>query len=107
MTAATTHPNDPMEDTQRCQGICEQILLTVPDVAALCGVSEKTVRRWIETERLPTIRPMGHGARPMKLIARKDLDAWIEEHRSVHVASPDAHKPSVTINGRRFMRSKN
>jgi len=106
MTAATMHPDQREEDTQPSQSIGEQILLTVPDVAALCGVSRKTVDRWIESESLPTIRPNGHGARPMKLIARKDLDAWIEEHRTVHKASPDAHKVTVTIQGRRFVRSK-
>lgn len=100
------HPDYRKNGPQPCQSIGEQILLTVPDVAALCGVSRKTVGRWIESEKLPTIRPQGHGARPMTLVARKDLDTWIEEHRTVHVASPDAHKPSVTINGRRFMRSK-
>ena len=78
MTVATSHPDYQKEDTQPCNGIGEQILLTVPDVAALCAVSRKTVDRWIESERLPTIRPQGQGARPMKLIARKDLDTWIE-----------------------------
>jgi len=106
MTSAAMHPDYPKEDAQPCQSVGEQILLRVPEAAALCGVSSKTVSRWIESEKLPIIRPQGQGSRPMTLIARKDLDAWIEEHRTVHEASPDAHKPTVSIGGRRFVRPK-
>jgi len=94
------------EHPEQWRGLKDQILLKVPEVAALCGVSRKTVDHWIESEQLPVIQPAGRGARPMSLVARADLDTWIEQHRSVHEASPDAHKPSVSIDGRRFVRSK-
>jgi excisionase family DNA binding protein len=51
------------------------LLLTIKDVAAICRVSEKTVRRWIETRNLPASR-LGAQWR----IRPKDLDLFIREH---------------------------
>ena len=105
MTTSTLHLDHRKEDTPPYRGIGEQLLLKVPEVAALCGVSSKTVSRWIESGEIPTIRPLGMGARPMTLVARSDLDVWIDKNRTIHRDQTSAHKPTVTIHGRRFVRS--
>jgi excisionase family DNA binding protein len=50
-------------------------LLTIRDVAAICRVSEKTVRRWIEARDLRAAR-LGVQWR----IRPRDLDLFIREH---------------------------
>ena len=52
-------------------------LLTIPDVADICVVSTKTVRRWIQSRQLVAIR-LGRQWR----IARKDLERFISDNRS-------------------------
>ena len=49
-------------------------LLTIDDVAALCSVSSKTVRRWIKTREL-TAAQLGAQWR----IRPRDLDLFIHE----------------------------
>ena len=49
-------------------------LLTIKDVAATCGVSVKTVRRWIEASDLAAAR-LGNQWR----IRPKDLQHFIQE----------------------------
>jgi excisionase family DNA binding protein len=49
-------------------------LLTIKDVAAICGVSVKTVRRWIAASELPAAR-LGNQWR----IRPKDLQHFIQE----------------------------
>ncbi|PCI10577.1 hypothetical protein COB72_03210 [bacterium] len=55
--------------------------LSVRDVAAVCGVSAKSVRRWISNEGLPSVRICGAGARAMTFILPIDLDAWFQTAR--------------------------
>lgn len=50
-------------------------LLTIKDTAAVCQVSEKTIRRWIDAKELPAAR-LGSQWR----IRPKDLDLFIREH---------------------------
>ena len=49
-------------------------LLNIPAVAAICGVSEKTIRRWIEAKDLPAAR-LGNQWR----IRPRDLDDFIRD----------------------------
>ena len=49
-------------------------LLTIDDVAALCSVSSKTVRRWIKTREL-TAAKLGSQWR----IRPRDLDLFIKD----------------------------
>jgi len=51
-----------------------ETLLTIRDVAAICRVSEKTVRRWIETQTLLATRLGGRWR-----IRRPDLDLFIRD----------------------------
>lgn len=81
-----------------------RVLLRLDEVARLCGVSVKTVRRWVDGEGLPVIRIAGAGARPMTFVAPRDLDEWIDKRRRVD--HPDEGDPrTVRLNGRRFINS--
>ena len=80
-----------------------RMALTVKDVAASCGVSEKTVRRWINNERLPVVRICGAGARMMTLVRPADLDQWLKEARQI-VTGSKSQEPIVQIQRRRFIR---
>ena len=51
-----------------------QTLMTIDDVAALCRVSSKTVRRWIKTREL-TAAQLGAQGR----LRPRDLDLFIHE----------------------------
>lgn len=50
-------------------------LLTIKDVATFCRVSEKTVRRWIDTRDLAAAK-LGAQWR----IRPRDLDLFVREH---------------------------
>jgi excisionase family DNA binding protein len=49
-------------------------LLTIKDASAICRVSEKTVRRWIEGRDLPAAK-LGHQWR----IRPRDLELFIKD----------------------------
>jgi len=52
-------------------------LLTVTDVARICGVSKQTVYRWATQNGLPSIR-----VGPSRLrISPDDLERWLERGR--------------------------
>tara|TARA_R110002072_G_scaffold158989_4_gene310074 strand:+ start:15750 stop:16112 length:363 start_codon:yes stop_codon:yes gene_type:complete len=87
--------------TQWAQG---RATLTVNEIADACGVSAKTIRRWIELEGLPTVRLPAAGARPITLIIPSDLDAWLAESR--HQSSATEDEPTVKIDGFRFLDQK-
>ena len=50
-------------------------LLTIPEAATVCHVSEKTIRRWIADKELPAAK-LGSQWR----IRPKDLELFIREH---------------------------
>ncbi|MCH9049736.1 MAG: helix-turn-helix domain-containing protein [Proteobacteria bacterium] len=52
-------------------------LLTIRNVADVCCVSTKTIRRWIQSEQLVAIR-LGRQWR----IAKKDLERFLSDHRT-------------------------
>jgi Tol biopolymer transport system component len=54
-------------------------------IAAYLGRSERTVRRWQETEGLPVHRHL-HQQRGSVWAYRSELDAWLESHRTVPVS---------------------
>jgi len=49
-------------------------MLDIPSVASICGVSEKTVRRWIKARELPAAQ-LGNQWR----IRPRDLDDYIRD----------------------------
>ena len=55
----------------------QENMLTIKEIAAICQVSEKTVRRWITAAELPAAK-LGAQWR----IRPKDLDLFIREHLS-------------------------
>jgi excisionase family DNA binding protein len=52
-----------------------ECLLTIKDIAAVCQVSEKTIRRWIGANELPAAK-LGAQWR----IRPRDLDHFIRDH---------------------------
>ena len=82
----------------------ENHLLTIEAVASLCGVSTRTVRRWIDRENLPIHRLPGMGLRGITRIAQADLDRWLERHR--HDPEPETTcDQTMKLEGVRFMRT--
>ena len=55
--------------------------LTVKEVAEHCRASVQGVRRWLAEGRLPYTKPGKH-----ILIAARDLDAFLDQHRVEEVA---------------------
>ena len=51
-----------------------EALLIIKEVAALCRVSEKTVRRWIDARELPAARLGGQWR-----VRPRDLDIFIRD----------------------------
>ena len=47
-------------------------LLNIPEIANFCNVSEKTIRRWIQTGKMPAAR-LGNQLR----IRPRDLDDFV------------------------------
>lgn len=52
-------------------------LFSIEQVAEICQVSKRTVRRWIKAKELAAIR-LGRQLR----IAQKDLERFLREHRN-------------------------
>ena len=77
-------------------------ILTVSEVAEACGVSAKTVGRWIAHESLPCVRLRGAGAREMVFVRPIDLDAWLLKARS-SPAESEADDRTMTLEGWRFV----
>ena len=79
-------------------------LMSIEAVASTCGVSTRTVRRWIEKENLPVHHLPGVGLRGIVRIAQIDLDRWLERHR--HDPETDATRDqTMHMEGMRFMKS--
>ena len=58
----------------RSQNRPPESLLDIPAVAGVCGVSEKTIRRWIKAGELPAARLGGQWR-----IRPRDLDNFIRD----------------------------
>ena len=52
-------------------------LLTIEEVARICGVSTRSVRRWIDRDELPAVR-IGRLVR----VAERDLQRFFDRHRT-------------------------
>jgi len=63
-------------------------LLTVPEVADLLRVGQRTVYRWIQDRKLPVIRLAGSTLR----VASSDLEGWLRE--SAEPAEPSSTERS-------------
>ena len=81
--------------------INHQVLLTVQQLATLCGVSSRTVTRWIEDDGLPVHQMPGRGGRSLRLIDPADFDEWIRQYRLDPKVDVN-DQPAIRINGRRF-----
>jgi hypothetical protein len=79
-------------------------LLSVHAVAKACGVSVRTVYRWLGPDGLPVHRIPGAGARPILRIAQDDLDAFLARHRHDPEVEQAAANRTFHLDGMRSMR---
>ena len=91
-------------DQSESPDIGVRVLLRLDEVARLCGVSIKTIRRWIDGEGLPVVRIAGAGARLMTFVAPHDLDEWIDKRRRIAAQDQDDTQ-TVRLHGRRFIKT--
>ncbi|QNN21565.1 helix-turn-helix domain-containing protein [Planctomycetales bacterium ZRK34] len=82
-----------------------QVILTLLQVAEICGVSRRTVLRWIHDHGLPVHRLPGAGTRPILAVRCSDLDDWLDQHR--HDPSQLTEEAVLRLEGQRFLRQKN
>ena len=77
-------------------------LLSINEVAERCGVSGRTVYRWLNHDGLPTHRLPTTGLRPILRIAEADLDVWLQGHRQDPEIAEAAQR-TLRLDGMRFM----
>ena len=94
---------DPQSESPR--HAVPRLALRVSEAAASCGVSTKTVQRWIKSEGLPIVRRRAAGAREITLILPEDLDAWLRAARHDPAAVTESNQ-SIHLQGRRFIGKK-
>ena len=85
------------EDSHACPSVR---LLSIADAATQCGVSARTVRRWID-EGLPVHRIPGSGARFIVRLSTVDLGKWLRQFR--HEAEEDDGSRTIHLAGRRWI----
>jgi hypothetical protein len=80
-------------------------LLSVHAVARACGVSVRTVYRWLgPPDGLPVHLLPGTGTRPILRVAQEDLDAFLARHRHDPEVVDAAKNRTFHLDGMRFMR---
>jgi excisionase family DNA binding protein len=78
-------------------------LLPINEVARQCGVSKRTVYRWIAADELPVHRIPGTGLRPILRIAQDDLDLWLDSHRHDPDIENAYRDRTFRLDGNRYM----
>ena len=81
-------------------------MLSVSDVAAICGVSTRTVYRWMDEDDLPVHHIPGSGARPIRRVDRNDLDEWLRQYSHKFAEEMAAATQTIRLNGRKFIARK-
>jgi excisionase family DNA binding protein len=76
MTAATLRVPVRAGGTRRSQGAGSTTMLTVPEVAAACQISQSSVRRAIADGELRAVK-----LRSRVRIPREAFDAWLSQHQ--------------------------
>jgi len=77
-------------------------MLKLAEVATACGISVKTVQRWIAFEQLPCVRLRGAGVREMAFVRPGDLEAWLLRSRT-DPAVTTAAVPSFSLEGQKHI----
>ena len=80
-------------------------MMSIADVATRCGVSKRTVHRWINDDGLPVHRMPGSGSRPITRVGSSDLRGWLDQHRHSSAADDEHNKRTLRLDGRRFIRA--
>ena len=80
-------------------------LLKIETVAEQCGVSIRTVQRWIERDDLTVHRLPGTGLRPILRIAEADLEMWLDRHRHDPEVEGAGGQQTIRLDGIRFIKT--
>ena len=83
-------------------GFDHQLMLTAAQVGELCGVSTRTVNRWVSNDGLATHHLPGRGGRPVLMVHRHDLDEWLGRFRVDPKSDDGSDKRTISLAGRRF-----
>lgn len=77
---------------RRVVPITDRLTLGYADVAALTGVSERTVRRLVRDGTLPSVHIHGR-----VMVTRRALDAWLatDAHPALKAPAPTTPNPGV------------
>jgi len=70
-------------------------ILTLPEVAGLLKVAEKTVYTMAQRAEIPAFKVRGQWR-----FKRVDLDRWIEAQKSIHTQPADAESPDAILKSR-------
>jgi excisionase family DNA binding protein len=70
-------------------------ILTLPEVAGLLKVAEKTVYTMAQRAEIPAFKVRGQWR-----FKRVDLDRWIEAQKSIHTQTADAESPDAILKSR-------
>ena len=82
----------------------EKKLFRIEEVAQRCGVSKRTVYRWIGSEHLPTHALPGSGRAKMLRIDSDDLETWLAMFRHDVADDRDGDSQKLCLEGRRFIK---
>ena len=66
--------------------------LSIPEIATLAGVNEKTVRYWMDTGKLPVARTVKQGRQRRRYATKTAVDQWI--------AAMDTEEPTTEATSR-------
>ena len=100
-------PMDPMNPANRPilppDGASERLLFRPSDLADRCGVCEKTVRRWISHQGLPSVRLAAGGARPTLFIRPSDFAKWLDDRAVIEQSPAQLRRRNPPRPPRRFL----
>ena len=84
--------------------LTETRLLSLSEVATVCGVSVRTVRRWIAADGLSVHLLPGRGGRPIIVVSHDDLANWLAQFRADRHGRDDDSGRTIRLEGRRFFK---
>jgi transposase len=70
--------------------------LSIPQIASLANVSEKTVRDWMDTGKLLVSQTIRQGAQRRRYATKAAVDQWLETLRTGEPTTEATSRPTNT-----------